>query len=209
MHLEGTNGRNHHDHIGGLPAVLTSLVVTNVLENGLPATTRSYANLVAALERSGARVLRAEARELDVGSLKVRVIPPLDRNSQNIASVGAVASFGDFRVLFTGDAEAPALHLWTSQGLIPAVTAVKVGHHGSGNGTTPELVAAARPQLAVVSVGARNSYGHPAPGVLALWSSSEAQILRTDVHGTVTVRGCADGTFSVATAVPSIRAGTP
>jgi beta-lactamase superfamily II metal-dependent hydrolase len=200
---------HHHDHIGGLPAILASLPVTNVLENGVPATTRVYSDLVAALERSGARVLRAESRELEVGSLKLRIIPPwARRRSQNLASVGAVASFGDFRLLLTGDAEARALRWWTSQGLIPAVSVVKVGHHGGRNGTTPELVAAARPRLAVVSVGARNSYGHPDPGALALWYSAQAEVLRTDVHGTVTVRGCADGTFSLTTSFSPTPAGT-
>jgi beta-lactamase superfamily II metal-dependent hydrolase len=130
------------------------------------------------------------------------------RHGQNLASVGTVARFGEFRILFTGDAETRALRWWTSQGLIPAVSVVKIGHHGGRNGTTPELVAAARPRLAVVSVGAGNSYGHPDPDALALWSSAQAQVLRTDEQGTVTVRGCADGTFSLATSFSPMPAGT-
>jgi competence protein ComEC len=196
---------HHLDHIGGLPAILDSLTVTNVVENGLPATTRIYANLVSALERSGARVLRAEARELGVGSLQIRIIPPWARfRSQNLASVGAVATFGAFRVLFTGDAEERALRSWTSQGVIPPVTVVKVGHHGARNGTTPELVHATRPRMAIVSVAARNSYGHPSPSVVAEWSAAHAQVLRTDEHGTIVVRGCSDGSYSVLTSTPSV-----
>jgi len=195
---------HHLDHIGGLPAVLGSLPVTNVVVNGLPATTRIYANLVTALERSGARVLRAESRELGVGSLQIRIIPPLARTrSQNLASVGAVATFGAFRVLFTGDAEVRALRSWISQGLIVPVTIARVGHHGAPNGTTAELVDATKPRLAIVSVG-RNSYGHPNPSVLAGWASAQAQILRTDEHGTIVVRGCADGSFSVITSSPRV-----
>jgi competence protein ComEC len=196
---------HHLDHIGGLPAILDSLTVTNVVENGLPATTRIYANLVSALERSGARVLRAEARELGIGSLQIRIIPPWTRfRSQNLASVGAVATFGAFRILFTGDAEGRALQSWTAQGMIPRVTVVRVGHHGSLNGTTMGLVQATRPGLAIVSVGARNSYGHPSPRIIAAWTSAQATVLRTDEHGTIVVRGCSDGSYSVLSSSPSV-----
>lgn len=190
---------HHLDHIGGLPAVFASLTVTNLIENGLPATTRIYEQFISALEKSGARVLQAESRELGIGSLQIRVLPPLTTTrSQNLASVGAVATFGAFRVLFTGDAEEPALRSWTSSGLIVPVTVVKVGHHGARNGTVTELVEATSPRLAIVSVGP-NSYGHPSPSVLGEWAAAQAQILRTDDSGTIAVRGCADGSYFVVT----------
>jgi competence protein ComEC len=72
----------------------------------------------------------------------------------------------DSSVLLEGDAEKQverrvvALHH-------PSATLLKVGHHGSANATTPELVASARPQFAVISVGSGNSFGLPRPETLA------------------------------------------
>jgi len=60
---------------------------------------------------------------------------------------------------------------------------LKVAHHGSRHSTTREFLNATRPSFAVISVGARNSYGHPAPDTLARLDSVGARILRTDRDG--------------------------
>jgi len=64
---------------------------------------------------------------------------------------------------------------------------VKVAHHGSATSSTAALVAAVSPGTAVVSVGARNRFGHPNPAVLARWQAEGARIVRTDEAGAVTV----------------------
>jgi competence protein ComEC len=112
--------------------------------------------------------------------------------------VGLVLQYGHFRALLTGDAEIPTLRAWLSEGAVPNVNLVKVGHHGSNNATIAAWVAASDPEVAVISVG-RNSYGHPSPRVLRLWSAPHRRVFRTDLHGDVTVRGCRDGTMSVTT----------
>lgn len=197
---------NHLDHIGGLPALIARIPVTNAMENGMPATTRIYGRFVDALTRRGTRVLRAEARTLTLGTASVNVLPPWrDADAQNDASVGVVVRYGAFSALFTGDAELGALEAWTRAGAIPAVTVAKVGHHGSRNATTAALVRAAHPSLAVISVGEDNRYHHPHPEALALWSSPSRRILRTDQEGTVTVRGCRDGRYFVRTAREETR----
>jgi competence protein ComEC len=191
----------HHDHIGGAPAVLASLAVANVLENGVPATTQSAARTLAGVERSGARVLRAEARTLTLGDLALRVLPPApSASTQNQASVGVIAQYGAFSMLLSGDAETPTLEWWARTGAFAPVTVVKVPHHGARNGTTRSLVAQTRPTLAMVSVGRTNRYGHPAPSVLAEWAAGARHVLRTDTEGTIAVRGCRDGSIRVRTA---------
>ena len=192
---------HHLDHIGGLPAVLRSRTVANVVENGMPATTQVYGRLVDALGRSGARVLAATARDLTLGTAKLRILPPWSgARDQNDASVGVIVSHGAFRALFTGDAETRAITAWLRDGRIPRVQVAKAGHHGSHNGVTPGLVAAAAPALLVISVGEGNRYGHPHPEALATWRGPGRRILRTDREGTVRVRGCADGRFFTTTA---------
>lgn len=191
---------NHLDHIGGFPAILQAMPVRNAMENGRVTTTRIYRDFVYALERRGTTLLEASPRTLRIGGLEVEVLPPWRQaKEQNDASIGVVVRHGAFRALFTGDAELEALGHWTRAGAIPRVQVVKVGHHGSRNATTAALVRATRPALAVISVGAGNSYQHPHPEALALWQAPERTILRTDQAGTIALRGCADGSFHLTT----------
>ena len=60
---------------------------------------------------------------------------------------------------------------------------LKVAHHGSRGSSTPEFLAAVTPSLAVISVGARNAYGHPAPETLARLAAAGARVLRTNRDG--------------------------
>jgi competence protein ComEC len=64
---------------------------------------------------------------------------------------------------------------------------LKVGHHGSDSSTTPAFLKAVSPKYAIISVGAGNSYGHPAPETLARLASAGIQVYRTDEAGTIIV----------------------
>jgi competence protein ComEC len=99
------------------------------------------------------------------------------------------ATFGDVRILLTGDAERreEAWLVARDAGAL-AADVLKVGHHGSPTSTTPAFLAAVRPRLALVSVGAGNSYGHPGPAVMARLAEQGAAVLRTDQLGTVILR---------------------
>jgi len=98
-------------------------------------------------------------------------------------------AFGE-RVLFLGDLEAmgeAALLRGAPAECLPAEV-VKVAHHGSATSSTDPLVQAVSPETAVVSVGARNRFGHPNRAVLARWQARGARIVRTDEVGAVTLR---------------------
>ena len=94
-------------------------------------------------------------------------------------------SYGDSSVLLEGDAEKQverrmaALHH-------PSANSDQVGHHGSANATTPELVAAAKPQFAIISVGSGNSFGLPRIEILGRLANAGARVYRTDLDGAVT-----------------------
>lgn len=198
----------HHDHIGGLPEVFKAVRVANVLENGLPATTQTFNRTLTAIEAEGSRVLAASERTITVGELAVQVLPPMPRaESQNLASVGVIARYGAFQLLLTGDAETETVNWWTTRRAIPSVTVVKAGHHGSRNATTRALVDATRPDMVVISAGAGNSYEHPHPEALALWGSRSRVILRTDLEGTIAMRGCRDGSFRVRSSRGTVTTG--
>jgi competence protein ComEC len=101
------------------------------------------------------------------------------------APQGIKGATGDVSVLIEGDAQQPverrvaALHH-------PKVDLLRVGHHGSSNATTPELLATAKPTYAVISCGFRNPFGFPRMDVLTRLEKSGARVYRTDVDGAMT-----------------------
>lgn len=192
---------NHADHIGGMPAVLASMVVRYYLDNGVAHTTATYQRTIAAVQSSGAQYLQATSRRITLGTAQLRILaPPPTAHDHNNSSVGVVIEYGDFRALLTGDSETRELDHWLRMDSVPRVQVLKVAHHGSGNGTTAAWVQATRPGVAVISVGPRNGYGHPASTVVSAWESAGARIYRTDLQGTVIVQAGQDGNFSVSTA---------
>jgi competence protein ComEC len=89
----------------------------------------------------------------------------------------------------TGDAEAGEEEWLLSRDASDLrADVLKVGHHGSSTSTTAAFLDAVRPRVALISVGAANTYGHPNPAVVRALSAANAQVLRTDHVGTVVVR---------------------
>lgn len=88
-----------------------------------------------------------------------------------------------------GDAEKQAEHAILAENTVETLRAdvLKVGHHGSKNSTMPEFLAAVQPQVAIISVGEKNSYGHPSPELLDRLQATGLRILRTDRDGAVRV----------------------
>jgi competence protein ComEC len=188
----------HSDHIGGMAAVLATHPVRFYIDNGIPHTTVTYRRTLAAVERSGAQYLKATARTITVGSANVRILSqPPDTQGQNNHSVGVVIEFGEFRALFTGDSERGELAWWLAHDSIPQVQVLKLAHHGAANGTTPAWIERTQPQAVVISVGAANSYGHPAARVVAQWKARGAQVYRTDQNGTIVIHAQRNGTLDV------------
>jgi competence protein ComEC len=102
----------------------------------------------------------------------------------NGASVVAVVSVGSVDVLLPGDAEADTLSWYD----LPPVDLVVVPHHGSRGAVSEALLKRLGARVAVVSVGADNSFGHPFPGTLALLERLGIAVLRTDTMGWVSCK---------------------
>lgn len=190
----------HADHIGGMDEVLEAFPVGYYMDNGVPHTTASYRRLMEQLQASDVVYLEASLRTIQLGPVEIRVFPPSERDpeDQNNSSVVALVEYGEFRALFPGDAEVLALEQLSGQGLENA-TVLKAPHHGSENSVSPAFLSNLRPELVVVSCGAENQYGHPAPTVIAAFQAIGAQVLRTDQSGAVIVSGNRDGRFRVET----------
>ena len=191
---------NHSDHIGGMTTVLNSAVVRFYLDNGIAHTTATYRQTIQAVQASGAQYLQATNRSIQLGAATVTILAPVAHDDQNNGSVGVLVAYGAFRALFTGDSEQQELASWLGAGAIPRVSVLKVAHHGSANGTSCDWIGATHPQVAVISVGRTNSYGHPAASVIADWEQAGSRVYRTDTDGSVVVLANDDGSFVVTTA---------
>jgi competence protein ComEC len=180
----------HADHIGGMAAVLKNFRPQELWIGLLPPST-ALENLIATAHSFGIHVLRRwEEDEFEFGGAHVGVLfPPRDwpvgEKPRNNDSMVLRITYGDTSVLMEGDAEKQverriaALHH-------PSASLLKVGHHGSANATTPELVDSARPAFAIISVRSGNSFGLPRKETLSKLSQAGTRVYRTDLDGMVT-----------------------
>ena len=95
---------------------------------------------------------------------------------------------GGWLMLLTGDAEAEELAQILLHGNVDDVVILKVGHHGSAHAVTPETLETLDPEIALISVGTGNWYGHPHSDTLDMLEKSGARVFRTDLHGDIRVR---------------------
>jgi competence protein ComEC len=117
----------------------------------------------------------------------------------NVTSVVLRVRFGELDVLLTGDAYVDAERRIVGE--VPTdLEILKVGHHGSDTSTDSLLLARARPEVALVSAGKGNRYGHPDPDILARLERAGTRVWRTDEQGTVSVIGRKDGSYTVSAA---------
>lgn len=107
-------------------------------------------------------------------------------NKTNDGSIVARLVYGQTEVLLTADAPfATENHLLAVASSSLASDILKVGHHGSKSSTGEDFIQAVHPQMALISVGARNSYGHPTEEVLGRLSAAGVPVMRTDLRGTI------------------------
>ncbi len=109
------------------------------------------------------------------------------RNDVNNNSLAFILQYGNFRMLFTGDAGAEAEQRFLSEGIDLHVDVLKVGHHGSTYGSTPRFISVVHPAYTIISVGRHNLFGHPAPSTIETLQGFGARVYRTDENGAVTV----------------------
>ncbi len=182
----------HSDHMGGLPAVLRNFHPDELWVGNNPRF-EAYNALLDEATSLHARIRSLRAGDaFAFGPAQVNVLAPL-RDYQpgadpiNNDSMVMRVGYGATSVLLEGDAETPVEQaMLTEQGL--ASTLLKVGHHGSISSTQPEFLARVHPELAVISCGLRNRYGHPRREVLEKLQADRIGTFSTDISGATCFR---------------------
>jgi competence protein ComEC len=203
----------HGDHVGGIAPVLRTLGADVFADAGQTYSGHAYHD---ALDVAHAQHVRFVAPRAGLvwrsdDGVTLRFLGPSEpfisgsRNDINENSVVFMFEYRDlkcdgrratpcprFRMLFTGDAGAEAERRLLDSGVDLHADVLKVGHHGSAYGSTPEFVRAVAPRYAIISVGRDNLFGHPASRTLDTLRGLGVQIFRTDGAGAIRIS--ADGT---------------
>lgn len=166
--------------------------------------TKFYDDYKAAVAASGAQYQKAApGQTIDLGGgVRLSILAPSEPyfnrehmkaggNEVNANSVMARLDYGEFSMLFSGDAEEQTEHRMLSRDLDLRADVLKVAHHGSKYATSADFIERVKPTAAVVSAGEWNRYGHPAQPVLDRLKAAGVKLYRTDLHGeiTITTRG--------------------
>ncbi|HEX8950220.1 MAG TPA: DNA internalization-related competence protein ComEC/Rec2, partial [Polyangia bacterium] len=185
----------HPDHANGLPTLVEQFPVGELWTNGQPTEQPGTVALLAAAARRQVSV--GAPRPIELGGATLRPLWPYDdggelavdpARGENDNSLVVAVGWRGRSLLFAGDLEAEGeAALLARAGPPVAADVVKVPHHGSKTSSTAEFVAATHPSIAVISVGERNRWGFPNPGVTARWRDAGARVWRTDRDGGVTV----------------------
>jgi competence protein ComEC len=192
----------HADHVHGLDGVLAGREIANVWVSNLdqPKSERDTAYLLlgtTAIHQAtaGETIEFNSAR----GPVKIEVLWPTksqsnfealpgDGSAINNSSVALLITVGKLRIFSAGDLEPQAQEALLALTKIDPIDVYKVSHHGSSFQSLP-LMSALHPKIALISVGAGNSYGHPAPSTVNALEVLGAKTLRTDQDGAIAVDG--------------------
>ena len=184
---------HHTDHYGGTDDVIKAFDPRFFLATDSGHTTSMYIKLLRLVRDHKMTAIQPapdQARRIDLGSVRLTVLPqpPIDDKEENDNSIGIRLEYGTFSMLMTGDSEEPAREFWkkTCPELLRA-TVLKLAHHGSHNGTDEEWLTLVQPELAVISCGVGNSYGHPHADALSLLEKFQIPVNRTDQEGNIRI----------------------
>ncbi len=182
------------DHITGLIPALDRYRVARILDTHLADTAPLAGAWREGLARHQiARTVAERGMRIPVGQMQLTVLHPGPRPLKGTASddnnnaIVLRLDYGQTSLLLTGDAESEGEADMIKAGMPLRAELLKVGHHGSKGATSASFLAAVAPRLAVIQVGAENSFGHPHPDILKRLAEARVEILRTDQHGRIEV----------------------
>jgi competence protein ComEC len=179
------------DHYSGLLSVAREYKIKSFSTSLTPEDAPGYKNLHQIL-----REQRVEERFVCNGDnysfpdgVVLEIVWPkscdVSSTDKNDNSVISLLSYGDFKALITGDAEEHIGNFY--QDRVGDIDILRVPHHGSRDGVDDDYLESIKPEVAIISVGAKNRYGHPVQEILDILKLKNIQILRTDQVGEIRI----------------------
>ena len=119
----------------------------------------------------------------------IRIFAPTGSAEEPNAGLCVLAACEKYDILMTGDLSEQAEYRLLSTHDLPHAAVLVAGHHGAAASTSEALLRAVKPKAVLISVGADNRFGHPADETLRRIAKAGAAVYRTDLSGTITIRG--------------------
>jgi competence protein ComEC len=181
----------HLDHLNGLVEVLQRYEVKQILAPDLKSASPAYQEWLNLIQNKNIAYLPALAGQQIVlgGGAGINILDsastPMSDRQSDIENSGIVArlSLNKISFLFTADISQEAEAKLINRRADLASTVLKIAHHGALTSTSPDFLAVVKPQIAAISAGQDNSFGHPTREVLA--RLKDTIIYRTDTSGTI------------------------
>lgn len=183
------------DHIGGISEILDRFEVGVVVMPEVSKKTKQYVNILNDIKRKNIKYVFATAGQIiKYKEIKITILAPDEKllkwgkTKVNAAAITAKIEMPKYSLLLTGDIEAPTeAYLVGKYNKLLRSDVLKIAHHGSKTSTSVGLLNAVKPSVAIISVGAKNNFGHPSTEILQ--RLKDLKIFRTDKNGTITFKG--------------------
>lgn len=190
----------HRDHVGGISGALRGRNVQRIIATGYHEPKEQFEYVLREIPAGIPQSEVSAGQQFSLGSMSLQVLWPARYiragSMPNNASVVVLASLEGRGILLTGDIEREAQSEIMREVTSVDVDVLKVPHHGSAN-LDPGFSEWAEPEIALISVGEDNEYGHPARAAIDQWGG--ARIYRTDQDGAVALSLSLDGAWSAVT----------
>ena len=176
----------HADHIGGLASIIEQFDIGKIYMPKAISTSKTYENLLKTIINADLKITTAKKDLIILNdeNLKMQFLSPQESHYQELNNYSAVLkiTYQKHNFLFMGDAEK-----LIEDEITEDVNAdiIKVGHHGSNTSSSLNFVNRVSPKYAIISVGSKNQYQHPHKEIIKRWQQVGAQVLQTDLHGTI------------------------
>lgn len=174
------------DHIGGLDTIIKDFEVNKLFMPKEVNDNKAYNNLITSCSNSNIPIDHLCAYDsiklMDNLTLDV-LSPTYIQDESNLNSIVFTLTYHNKSFLFTGDCESENETEIINSFDLDNVDFLKVGHHGSSSSTSLDFLSATTPDIAAISCGYKNQYGHPHPSTLNNLNQNNILIYRTDLHG--------------------------
>ena len=179
----------HEDHVGGLAAALAYFPAYHVYSPVTEASTKCFKDFVKYTQQQGLQVeVPAVGTTWPLGGATVTMVGPVAQYSDtNDTSIVLRIEYGSTSFLLTGDMEKTAETDLVNSGVNLRADVLQVGHHGSSTSTGYLFLNSVLPEMAVISCGVNNKYGHPHEETLSILRDAGVDVYRTDLQVTITI----------------------
>lgn len=177
------------DHIGGLIAVLNSISIKHFMDSGKMHTSQTYEDMISLVSEKNIPYIVPKTGDnvkLD-DALEIAVLhADEDAADNNEASIVLKVVYNNVSFLLTGDADISVEKEMIASQDVKA-TVLKAGHHGSNTSSSSAFIEAVRPEVAILSYGQGNKYGHPHFEVVESLQQAGSKIYGTAESGHIVV----------------------